>query len=433
MSLHDFQILKKLGEGAYSLVWKVRRISDGQIYALKKVRMTQLNEKEKRNALNEVRLLASINSPNIISYKEAFFDESSRCLCIVMEYAEGGDLYQQIIQHQRKNSCMEESYLLDVFSQITRGLKAMHDLNILHRDIKSANVFIAENGEVKLGDMNVSKVAKEGMLHTQTGTPYYASPEVWKDVPYDTKSDIWSLGCVMYEAAALKTPFRAENMKALFKKVVSGVYPKLSDKFSNDYKELIALMLQLDPKKRPSCGQLLNLPILSERVDFEEFCFEEKSSLLGTIKLPRNISMLSDMLPRSKYPEDDKHNHSQPPPSIHDRSGLPKISMLEKMNHRVNNSYSYTRNSSKRGSPDIMSLRKESPQRYALENNSKFIRKQYGALKLPRVKYPVSKNIHIRNKKENDDMLKKYVPIHERRRLVARRYDKNEVLRSRRY
>ena len=99
---------------------------------------------------------------------------------------------------------------------MTRGLKALHDRNILHRDLKSANVFIQLDGLTKLGDLNVSKIAQDGLLHTQTGTPYYASPEVWKDQPYDYKSDIWSLGCVLYEMTTLNPPFRASSMDKLF-------------------------------------------------------------------------------------------------------------------------------------------------------------------------------------------------------------------------
>ena len=96
--------------------------------------------------------------------------------------------------------------------QMVKGLKALHARKTLHRDLKSANVFLYKDGTVKLGDLNVSKVAKKGLLYTQTGTPYYASPEVWKDQPYDARSDIWSLGCVLYEAAILKPPFTANDM-----------------------------------------------------------------------------------------------------------------------------------------------------------------------------------------------------------------------------
>jgi NIMA (never in mitosis gene a)-related kinase len=103
-------------------------------------------------------------------------------------------------------------------------------MKIFHRDIKSANIFLNKNGTAVLGDLNVSKVAKQGLLYTQTGTPYYASPEVWKDLPYDSKSDIWSLGCVFYEMLSLHPPFRAKDMQGLFKKVTIGTFedpPKL--------------------------------------------------------------------------------------------------------------------------------------------------------------------------------------------------------------
>ena len=110
-----------------------------------------------------------------------------------------------------------------LFIQILLGLKALHDLNIMHRDLKSANVFLNKDLTVKLGDMNVSKVANQrGLNYTQTGTPYYASPEVWKDEPYDIKSDLWSLGCVLYEMITLRPPFQANDMNGLYKRVIKG-------------------------------------------------------------------------------------------------------------------------------------------------------------------------------------------------------------------
>jgi NIMA (never in mitosis gene a)-related kinase 1/4/5 len=106
-------------------------------------------------------------------------------------------------------------------------LKALHDLKIVHRDIKCANIFLTKDGKVKLGDLNVSKVAKKGLLKTQTGTPYYASPEVWKDKPYDFKSDIWSLGCVLYEMITLSPPFTAQSMSGLAQRVIKGNFEKI--------------------------------------------------------------------------------------------------------------------------------------------------------------------------------------------------------------
>lgn len=100
-----------------------------------------------------------------------------------------------------------------------------------------------KDGIVKLGDLNVSKIAKKGLLYTQTGTPYYASPEVWKDQPYDIKSDIWSLGCVIYEMTTLKPPFTATDMNGLYKRVLKGIYPKIPSHYSNDLANFIQSLL----------------------------------------------------------------------------------------------------------------------------------------------------------------------------------------------
>ncbi len=161
-----------------------------------------------------------------------------------MEYADDGDLFQRICDHQQDNTQMPESDVWLIFIQIVRGLRAMHDLNIMHRDLKSANVFLNKDFTIKLGDMNVSKVVSQRNLnYTQTGTPYYASPEVWKDEPYDFKSDIWSLGCVLYEMICLKPPFQANDMSGLYKRVIRGHFPKIPKFYSNDLSNIVQSML----------------------------------------------------------------------------------------------------------------------------------------------------------------------------------------------
>ena len=311
--MEDFEIISKLGEGAYSIVYKVIRKIDKKIYALKKVKLLNLSEKEKENALNEVRILASVKSNYVVSYKEAFFDEKDRTLCIVMEFADKGDLYQKIVEHKKKSIFFDESTVWHIFIQLVKGLKSLHDLNILHRDLKSANVFLFSNGEAKIGDLNVSKVTRGGLGTTQTGTPYYASPEVWNDSPYDNKSDIWSLGCVLYEMITLRPPFRAENMEGLYKKIIKGHFSKIPDIFSNDLHKLIIFLLQVNPKLRPNCDQILNHPILLKRLEYfkaitgDNNLSNNNKGLLKTIHMPKNLIFLADKLPKPNYDNNNKN------------------------------------------------------------------------------------------------------------------------------
>ena len=309
MSLQDFQILNKLGDGTYSTVFKAKRISDGQDYAIKKVKMAALSEKEKLNALNEVRLLASINNPYIVGFKEVFFEDNTT-LCVVMEYVGGGDLHHGILKHTKANTVFKEKSIWRYAIQMILGLKTLHDKMILHRDLKCANVFLSKDEKcAKLGDLNVSKVVKNALAYTQTGTPYYASPEVWRDEPYDAKSDIWSLGCVIYEICALKPPFRANDMPGLFKKVQKGAFEKIPSAYSQDLFTLISLCLQVSPAKRLSCDQLLEHPVVQRNsqdilTQYDET--EETLDLLHTIRIPKNAKNLRALrlhLPKSNYKE----------------------------------------------------------------------------------------------------------------------------------
>ena len=306
-SLKDFEVIKTLGSGSFSCVYKVRRISDGQEYALKRVKIHQLKPKEKENALNEVRILASINDPNIIGYNEAFFDDASQSLCIIMEHAGGGDLLCKTNEHKKNGTFFNEDTIWKYIIQMIKGLRTLHSMKILHRDLKCANVFVtADQNAVKLGDLNVSKVAKKGLVYTQTGTPYYASPEVWRDEPYDMKSDIWSLGCVIYEMLALKPPFRANDLEGLYKKVQKGIFEKIPARYSTDLSTFTTMCLSIYPSSRPSCDQLLNNSLIQKRIGGQVTKPLHKSQtpdLLGTIKMPKNMNRkaLADKLPKAKY------------------------------------------------------------------------------------------------------------------------------------
>jgi NIMA (never in mitosis gene a)-related kinase len=170
---------------------------------------------------------------------------------------------------------------------IANGLKSLHNKKILHRDLKGANIFITADGKYKIGDLNVSKVIKYDCAKTQTGTPYYASPEVWKDQPYGTKSDMWSLGCVLYEMAAQKPPFTAPDIQTLYKKICNGSFIRIPPEYSNELVSIISLLLKVNPSDRPSAGALLNNPIVQEHYEDSPLnsVSWENDELLRTIML----------------------------------------------------------------------------------------------------------------------------------------------------
>jgi NIMA (never in mitosis gene a)-related kinase len=226
--------------------------------------MDQLSEKERENALNEVRILASIDHPNIISYKEAFIDEESASLWIVMEYADAGDAFQLMCNLRDGNKWFTEEEIWRIFIQTARGLQQLHDMEIMHRDLKSANIFLFSDGLVKLGDLNVSKVMKNTMEYTQTGTPYYASPEVWKDEIYNYKSDIWSLGWVIYELIWQKPPFDAESMDQLYHTIIKGKFEPIPMTYSTGLERVISSLIKVSPGKRPTWKLILNEQTVSK-------------------------------------------------------------------------------------------------------------------------------------------------------------------------
>ena len=357
--MNGFEILKKLGNGSFSSVYKVRRKQDNNIYALKKVKLLKLREKEKQAALNEVRILASIKSPFIISYKEAFIEESDKSLCIIMEYADDGDLYQKICQYKKMNLFMEESDIWRVFIQMVKGLKILHDLKILHRDLKSANILLFNDGTAKIGDCNVSKIfcGDMGVGYTQTGTPYYASPEVWNNEPYDKKSDIWSLGIITYEMLNLNPPFKAANMEALYKKVMKGQYGKINSRYSRDIADIVNNILLVDPKERPSCDEILRNDMVKERIDFfsdrEGFNDDEDNNndtLMKSLRISKNMRFISKQLPNPKYESpknEDKIVNKNSTKLKQNNVSLPNIN---KTLH-YNNAYSNTKNELKMDSP----------------------------------------------------------------------------------
>ena len=197
------------------------------------------------------------------SFKECFIEKES--LAIIMEFAGGGDL-AHIIQNCKKHRLrVPEEDIKRYFFQLLSALRTLHRFNIIHRDLKSANIFVCEKRQqVKLGDMNVSKILKQDFASTQTGTPYYASPEVWRDEDYNAKADIWSLGCVIFELCNLKQPFQASGLDRLYKKVQGKHIERFDGFYSEELQEMVHKCLTLDYLKRPGARELMTADLFNE-------------------------------------------------------------------------------------------------------------------------------------------------------------------------
>ena len=293
-SIRDFKKEKVLGKGSFGSVYLVRRKQDNKIYALKTVIMEKLNKREQENSVNEVRILASINHPNVIGYKEAFWDDDGSSLNIVMEYADDGDLHSKIEKMKKAGGFFKEPIIWSYAIQMIEGLKTLHDKKIMHRDLKSANILLVKDKhQCKLGDMNVSKVIKEKVLRTQTGTPYYASPEVWNDNPYSYKSDLWSIGCVIYELCELRPPFQGKDLDELYEKVCKGEPERINKIYSDDLWKMILMLLQVDVNKRVDCNQFLNSDLIKKKI--EEMKNNPNTYLEG-LALDKNMGIYDEFL-----------------------------------------------------------------------------------------------------------------------------------------
>ncbi len=225
---------------------------------MKQIDIAKMNTAQREEALNEAKILSSLNSPYIVAYHESFIENEK--LCIIMEYCDNGDVSQFIRAKRGKH--IEEMTVWKYFIETCLALQYLHGKKILHRDIKTMNVFLTKGYQVRLGDLGVAKVLSQttNFAHTMVGTPYYLSPELCQEKPYNEKSDVWSLGCVLYEMCKQKHPFESRTQAALILKIIQARYDPLPNTYSKDISDIVTMCLQKDFKKRPTVQEILALP-----------------------------------------------------------------------------------------------------------------------------------------------------------------------------
>ena len=260
--MENYEFLGNIGQGMSGKVYKAKHKLENRFYAIKKLNFNEINEKERIAIQDEVNLLKQLKHPNIVTYKDSFFDNEN-CLNIVMVFCEMGDMYTKI-RKQKGEFFPEETILLWV-AQLCLALSYVHDKQILHRDIKTQNIFIQNEHTIRIGDFGIAKGYNQNqdLGGSLIGTPLYMAPEVYNSSKkYSFRSDIWSLGCCIFEMCNLKNAFEAKSWNAVFVKVNKGQRAQLNSRYSLDMKNLVDSMLSVNGKNRPTIASILEKPFM---------------------------------------------------------------------------------------------------------------------------------------------------------------------------
>uniref|UniRef100_A0A8D2H9B2 Serine/threonine-protein kinase Nek4 n=1 Tax=Urocitellus parryii TaxID=9999 RepID=A0A8D2H9B2_UROPR len=265
MPLAAYCYVRVVGKGSYGEVTLVKHRRDGRQYVIKKLNLRNASSRERRAAEQEAQLLSQLKHPNIVTYKESW-EGGDGLLYIVMGFCEGGDLYRKL--KEQKGQLLPESQVVEWFVQIAMALQYLHEKHILHRDLKTQNVFLTRTNIIKVGDLGIARVLENhcDMASTLIGTPYYMSPELFSNRPYNYKSDVWALGCCVYEMATLKHAFNAKDMNSLVYRIIEGKLPPMPRVYSPELAELIRTMLSKRPEERPSVRSILRQPYIKRQI-----------------------------------------------------------------------------------------------------------------------------------------------------------------------
>ncbi|XP_066101219.1 serine/threonine-protein kinase Nek11 isoform X3 [Saccopteryx bilineata] len=272
-----YVLQQKLGSGSFGTVYLVsdKKAKQGEeLKVLKEISVGELNPNETVQASFEAQLLSKLDHPSIVKFYASFVEKDN--FCIITEYCEGRDLDCKIKEYKEAGKTFSEGQIIEWFIQLLLGVDYMHERRILHRDLKSKNIFL-KNNLLKIGDFGVSRLLMGScdLATTLTGTPHYMSPEALKHQGYDTKSDIWSLACILYEMCCLSHAFTGSNFLSIVLKIVEGDTPSLPKRYPGELNAIMEGMLNKTPSLRPSAIEILKIPYIDEQLQHLVYRYSE--------------------------------------------------------------------------------------------------------------------------------------------------------------
>ena len=325
-----YQIIKKIGEGSYAKIYKVKKDSSDKTYVLKNIPVSEEDYSSMKEILNESSILSTCDNIYVVKYYDSFF--YSGTFNIITEFCPYGDLFGYIKFYKERGSKIEEKIIWIIFIQLSLGLSYLHHKKILHRDIKTKNIFIKNNLTVKIGDFGIAKIlnSTSSYAHTFIGTPYYISPELCKDQPYNDKSDVWSLGCVLYELCTLNHPFEGGTQVEIYEKIMTQKFKAISPEYSLELKKMVDLLLEKDEKKRPKMKDILRMKCVIDRANkyninidlVDNGIIEEEKSDINNVNNAGNANKIHDnknSLKNNSYNVNINNNNNKE--SIYKNSG----------------------------------------------------------------------------------------------------------------